>query len=207
MGPGLLRHGQRGAQASCLAITAQISRRKVAHLCMKKISKIFNPVSLDRESLIRFCFQAFLVTTIGAIVVTAFTQGLMQAIGVKNTRLTTEVFEGFNIKDFLGVVIFAPVVETFILGLFIKIVSFFSTCRIIVCGVGAVVAAIFHANTNGAYHFFGPLILFFSFSYSFVLWRVHSYRFAYIAACVPHILNNFLLFLVAFLLESLLLLI
>ena len=207
MRPGLPCHGQRGAQASCLAITAQISRRKVAHLCMKKISKIFNPVSLDRESLIRFCFQAFLVTTIGAIFVTAFTQGLMQAIGVKNTRLTTGVFDGFNIKDFLGMVIFAPVVETLILGLFIQIVSFFSIDRIIICCVSAMVAAIFHANTNGIYHFFGPLILFFSFSYSFILWRVHSYRFAYIAACVPHMLNNLFAYLLDYFLMNLLLLI
>lgn len=174
---------------------------------MEKIINIFNPVNLDRNSLVRSCFQTFLVTTIAAIIVTAFTQGLMQAIGVKNTRLTTGANNGFNIKDFLGVVIFAPVVETLILGLFIKIVSFFSTDKIVICCVSALVAAIFHANTNGVYNFFGPLILFFSFAYSFVSWRVHSYRFAYIAACVPHILNNLLSFLLAFLLASLLLLI
>ena len=164
------------------------------------ISNIFNPLNLNRESLFRFCFQAFCVTTIGAIIVVVFTQGLMLMIGIRDTRLATGMYNGFNVKDFLGVVVFAPVVETFILGIFIKIISFFSNEKIIVCCVTAMVAAILH-GVNGIYTFFGPLILFFSFSYSFILWRAHSYRYAYISACIPHMLNN----LVSFLLMNLLL--
>ncbi|BCO26312.1 hypothetical protein MIZ03_1192 [Rhodoferax lithotrophicus] len=177
-----------GAQETCDQ-RLKFPKRKAANLCKKTISNIFNPPNLDRKSLIRFCFQAFLVTTIGAIIVVAFTHGLMLAIGIKDTRLPTDTYKGFNVKDFLGVVIFAPVVETLILGLFIKIASFFSNEKIIVCCVIAVVAAIFH-GMNGIYTFFGPMILFFSFSYSFILWRTHSYKYAYISACVPHILNN-----------------
>ena len=84
---------------------------------------------------------------------------------------------------------FSPIVETLILGQFIKIISLFLDEKIIICCITAVVAAIFH-GMNGIYTFFGPMILFFSFSYSFILWRAHSYRYAYISACVPHMLNN-----------------
>jgi hypothetical protein len=92
---------------------------------MSKILNIFNPPNLNKESLVRFCFQAFCVTTIGTIVVVAFTQGLMQMIGIRDTRLATGTYNGFNVKDLLGVVVFAPVVETLILALFIKLISFF----------------------------------------------------------------------------------
>lgn len=183
-----------GAQETCYQ-RPKFPMRKATNLCKKNISNIFNPLNLDRKSLIRFCFQAFWVATLGTIVVVAITQGLMQMIGIRDTRLTTDTYNGFNVKDFFGVVVFAPVVETFILGIFIKITSFFSNDKIIICCVTAVVAAIFH-GMNGIYTFFGPLILFFSFSYSFILWRAHSYRYAYISACVPHMLNNLSSFLI-----------
>lgn len=163
-------------------------------LCVKKILDVFNPLNLNRRSLVRFCFQAFLVTTFGAIVVVAITQGVMQMIGIRDARPTTDTYNGFSVIDFLGVVFFAPIVETLILSIFIKIASLFSNDKIVVCCIAAVVAAIFH-GMNGAYVFFGPMILFFSFSYSFILWRAHSYRYAYISACVPHVLNNLFSFL------------
>lgn len=161
---------------------------------MAKFLNIFNPSNLNKESLVRFCFQAFFATTIGAIIVVVFTQGLMSMIGIRDTRLENATGNGFSIKDFFGVVVFAPVAETLILSLFIKIISLFSIKKVTTCCVSAMVFASLH-GINGIYTFFGPLILFFSFSYSFILWRAHSYRYAYISACIPHILNNLSAFL------------
>lgn len=81
--------------------------RNATNLGKKNIFNIFNPPSLDRRSIIRFCYQAFFATTIIAIIVVAITQGLMQMIGIKDTRLVTDTYSGFNVKDFLGVVFFA----------------------------------------------------------------------------------------------------
>ena len=53
----------------------------------------------------------------------------------------------------------------------------------------AVVFAAIHAFIS-IYWFFGPLLLFLLFSYSYLIWRSHSYKYAFIAACVPHMLNN-----------------
>jgi len=161
---------------------------------MVKLFDIFNPHHLNGKSLSFFCFQTFLIITPGTILAIFLVRNFLLMLGVNDAHaipLKSEI----DFNYFIKIVIFAPVIETLILSLLIKLVSMFFANKIIICFISAAVFTSLH-GMNGINTIVGPFILFFSFSHSFILWRKHSYKYAYIAACMPHVLNNLLAFLI-----------
>jgi hypothetical protein len=103
--------------------------------------------------------------------------------------------------DFLGVVVFAPLVETWILSLMLRGLLKISDNHVMLAAVSALVWGILHAMQS-------PIRLipsswsFFIFSCAFLGWRKHSYQKAFVAAVIPHSLLNLSLFLVVLALEK-----
>ena len=88
-----------------------------------------------------------------------------------------------------GSIIFAPFIETYLLAVLITILSSFIPNRIHVVVVSGLMWGAFHA-VFGLLWFFGAAWAFFMFSCAFIAWRQKSFKHAYFAAFVPHVLNN-----------------
>ena len=102
-------------------------------------------------------------------------------------------FDADSLRAFLGVVVFAPLAETALLGiglsLLLKVVR------------SETAAAYIAALGWGLLHFtdpirpFGTAWAFLVFSYAFIAWRKRSAAEGYVAACIPHLLGNLSVFL------------
>ena len=117
------------------------------------------------------------------------------------------VFAGLNLSRFdapptsvsiggvFGTIVFAPVIETFILALLIAFLSLFMSNKLKIAVVCGIAWGFFHA-IFGLLWFFGPAWGFFILSCAFLAWREKSFKQAYIAAFIPHVLNNAIMVLV-----------
>lgn len=159
---------------------------------MKKLFNIFHPQELNWKSLSVFCLQTSLITSLGAMGIVLLARIFALMLGVNDVHTVPEKSE-VDCKYFIIMVFLAPIVETIVLSLLIKLAAMVFARKVTICFISAVFFSTLH-GMDEINHILGPFILFFVFSYSFVLWRTHSYRYAYISACVPHMLNNAFVF-------------
>lgn len=97
--------------------------------------------------------------------------------------------DSLSIADAFGSIIFAPIVETYLLAVLITIISSFISNKIHIAVISALLWGSFHA-IFGLLWFFGPAWAFFMLTCAFIAWRQKSFKHAYFAAFVPHVLNN-----------------
>ncbi|WP_374762175.1 CPBP family glutamic-type intramembrane protease [Massilia scottii] len=90
---------------------------------------------------------------------------------------------------FFGTIIFAPVLESLLLGLTIKGLSRYVNRPCLIAGTCALIFGALHGLFALSW-FFGTVCSFFAFSYAYLYWSGRSLRQAYVAACVPHMLIN-----------------
>ena len=119
---------------------------------------------------------------------------LVARVGKLDTseRVST-AFDPDSLRAFLGVVVFAPLAETALLGiglsLLLKVVR------------SETAAAYIAALGWGLLHFTDPIRpigtawKFLVFSYAFIAWRKRSAAEGYVAACIPHLFGNLSVFL------------
>lgn len=91
--------------------------------------------------------------------------------------------------DLFGYIIIAPMLETFILGFFIRLLLRIKLTHLWVCIVSAIGWSALHALIDPV-NFFGTVWSFFIFSHCYLTWLDCSKRQAYYAALVPHMLLN-----------------
>ncbi|NKI68296.1 hypothetical protein GN109_02585 [Collimonas pratensis] len=91
-----------------------------------------------------------------------------------------------------GSIVFAPIAETFILAYMLTVLSSSSLRRIWVVVMAAICWGCFHA-ISGRLWFFGTVWSFFVFSCAYLVWRQVSFRKAFLAAALPHVLINSLM--------------
>jgi membrane protease YdiL (CAAX protease family) len=132
--------------------------------------------------------MTFIWATPSAALISGVTGYTMDAMGVYNKLWHRHLNGSFGV-DYLNMIIVAPIAETLILSVFLYFASKFTAHRLSMAAVSGLVFGALH-GINGIYWFFGPTWLFFIFSYSYLTWRTHSYGYAFLAACVPHMLNN-----------------
>ena len=94
-----------------------------------------------------------------------------------------------SIGGAIGGIAFAPIVETYMLAVLITILSSFMSNNIYIAIVSGVLWGLLHA-AFGLLWFFGPAWAFFIFTCAFIAWRQKSFKHAYFAAFVPHVLMN-----------------
>jgi hypothetical protein len=91
--------------------------------------------------------------------------------------------------DAFGAIVFSPVIETFLLALLIAILSSFITSKLRVAIISGVLWGLGHAMF-GLLWFFVPAWMFFLLSCSYIAWHEKGFRYAYLVALVPHVINN-----------------
>lgn len=112
--------------------------------------------------------------------------GRLPVSGRPNLELT--------VVEFVGLSLFAPVVETLLLAITLKLVLKITSRPGVASTIAAVVWGLLHGAVSAVW-FFGTVWSFFVFAWSFQEWRKVSFRHAFVAAAVPHSLINASVFL------------
>ena len=145
-------------------------------------------LSIPSPPLWRFCLLAFPLALIPSIALVVTVRTLLGAIDVNTVALLPRRIP-ITPWTVFAIVIFSPVTETFFLAGGLYILSRFIPRKPLVAFASAVAWGGFHA-LFGFLWFFGTVWSFFVFSCAFLAWRQLSFRHAYVAAAVPHLLIN-----------------
>jgi membrane protease YdiL (CAAX protease family) len=113
---------------------------------------------------------------------------LLRGVGVNTSELNAPNIEP-TLVEFIGTVVFAPLVETLLLAGLIRALSSLTANTPLIAVVSALLWGALHA-TRGPLWFFGTAWSFFVFSCVFLAWRRVSFKRAYTVALVPHVLIN-----------------
>jgi membrane protease YdiL (CAAX protease family) len=101
-----------------------------------------------------------------------------------------------SFSSLFGTIVFAPVVETLMLGGIIYFLRKFFLNRILICFISGIIFGALHGSV-GILWFFGTFWSFIVFSYAFLFWTEDDNLKALLAACIPHmLLNSFACFIV-----------
>ena len=142
-----------------------------------------------KRPLWRYCLIAFPLALLPSLAILSSIVLTSRAIGVDISRLMRPAISA-TWSDFFGSVVFAPIVETLVLALLLRILSALTPRKILVVSASALLWGCLHASL-GVLAFFGTAWSFFVFSFTFLVWRKKSFLDAFIAAAAPHALVNF----------------
>lgn len=156
---------------------------------MINLSVFFKPAVQNKQTLAIFCLMVFLVATPSAMLIVGFTNHLLSSLGFYDARWALRSNMQVSGFDIFGTVLLAPILETLMLSWLINTTSKFISKKFLIALAAGIVFATLHGFIS-IFWFFGPLWLFFLMSYAYMIWRSHSYGYAFIAACIPHMLNN-----------------
>jgi hypothetical protein len=156
---------------------------------MTNLSDFLKPSVQNKQTLAIFCVVVFLVATPSAMLIVGLTNHLLSSLGLYDARWASRSNMQVSGFDIFGTVLLAPILETLMLSWLINATSKFISKKFLIALTAAIVFATLHGFTS-IFWFFGPLWLFFVMSYAYMIWRSHSYGYAFTAACVPHMLNN-----------------
>ena len=139
-----------------------------------------------------YCLLAYLLALLPGVLVSQILYATVSATKLHTYEWGTSEFDPDRLRSFLGVVVFAPLAETALLGLGLVLLR-----KVIPSKTAAVYIS---ALCWGLLHFTNPIRQigsmwsFLVFSYAFVSWQSRSLSEAYIAALVPHLLGNLTVF-------------
>ena len=150
----------------------------------KLVARLLSP----NISLWRYSLEAWPIALIPSVLLLVLAAGLFALAGVSFESVAPPARE-VSVSSFLGVVIFAPIVETLILIGGIKVLGSISSCPVVVAMMSALVWGLLHGSF-GALWFFGSVWSFFVLSCAYLAWRDQSFIAGFIAASVPHVLVN-----------------
>ena len=105
-----------------------------------------------------------------------------------------------SVLDFVGMVIFAPVVETFLLSGLLAFLSMLNKSILVMATISACIWGVLHGLIAPVL-FVGSAFPFFVFSCAYLTWRPRSYWHGFAAAALPHAMQNLLAFLMVWLAE------
>lgn len=94
--------------------------------------------------------------------------------------------------DFFGIIILAPVVETYLLILLVLFLSKLIENKIIISIISAIIWGSLH-GLSGITKIFGTTWTFFVLTLIYINWRSRSFKKAYFMTLVPHVLLNLIL--------------
>lgn len=139
-------------------------------------------------SLTTYCVIAGAAAFTGAVVMVGAVYLVSKALGLDfMLRDPGPTYRG--LVDMFGILVFAPVVETFVLAGFLKLLLSWDLSPVRACVISAVGWGLMH-GVNTPMAVFGPTWGFLLFGAGYLLWRPVSFRHAFAAAAVPHALNN-----------------
>ncbi|MEQ1516733.1 MAG: CPBP family glutamic-type intramembrane protease [Usitatibacteraceae bacterium] len=92
-------------------------------------------------------------------------------------------------QESIGTIIFAPVVETFLLAGLVNILSRVTKRPVQIAALSALLWGSFHA-LFGLLWFFGTVWSFFVFTVAYIVWKKVTFSHGLVAASLPHALVN-----------------
>ncbi len=95
----------------------------------------------------------------------------------------------FTAADTFGYIVFAPVVETYMIVCLVWVLAKLNLSHIAICVSSALVWAGLHGLLNPLSSI-GTIFSFFIFTHSYLVWKKHSFKRAYLAAALPHVMVN-----------------
>lgn len=148
------------------------------------LSFLLNP----RIPLWRYSLTLFPIAFIPSILLLLLAIGLFTALGVDIESLKGPEHPA-SLVMFFAYVVFAPLVETWLLGLMLGLLTQATQGPAKAAAIASLLWGIAHGLT-GWLRFFGSTWSFFIFACAFLAWRERSYRQAFAAAAIPHALIN-----------------
>ena len=136
----------------------------------------------------RYSLQVLALSTIPAVVIVTAVRFGMTYSGVNIARIYPPP-TSTSIAGAFSAIIFAPFIETYLLAFLITILSSFISNKVHIAIISGIVWGLGHA-AFGLLWFFGPAWIFFILTCAYIAWREKSFKHAYFAAFVPHVLNN-----------------
>lgn len=141
-----------------------------------------------RVPLWRYCLTAFVAAVVPSMILAGGVQALLAAVGADVDGMGAPDRQ-VTVGEFLGMVVFAPIVETVVQGLLLHILKALSERTLFVATASALLWGAAHAAV-GPLWFFGTVWSFFVLSCAYLAWLPRSAGSAFVAAAVPHGLIN-----------------
>ncbi len=152
-----------------------------------------------RQSLRKFLFEpssplwkyvllAFPLALAGSCALFAAALTLLHIAGI-NAQALMPPDQAATASEVFGAVVFAPIVETFLLAGAVKLLSVCTTRAAYIATWSAIGWGLLH-SLFGALWFFGTAWSFFVFTCAYLAWRKVSFGHAFAAAAFPHALIN-----------------
>lgn len=141
-----------------------------------------------RRGLVAYALLAGLVSLAGSMVLAGTADLIARAAGIAQpTAGMPEWTVGW--VHLAALVAFAPIVETLLLSALLWALSRVIASPVRIAAVSALVWGGLHGSVAPMW-FFGTVWAFFVFSYAYLAWRPRSYGHAFVAAALPHALQN-----------------
>ena len=163
--------------------------------------KLFHDALLSPpdDRLLSRSFLNFILSVSVSLTLVAAIFGAGKWLGYFDAPPETSSFE-ISALDFFGIVVFAPVAETFLLSGLLVLLSKLKKPIPVIAVISALIWGGFHA-LHASFWFFGTVFPFFVFSYAYLTWRPRSYWHGFAAAALPHAMQNLFVFLLVWLVE------
>lgn len=160
---------------------------------MQRLAKIYGLLLSNNTTVPKYISYALLVELLPAIILVAVVFGCIELFDLKYTTPTNY---DLSWGTFWKIVVFSPIVETYLLILTLHILRRFKTQGIKL----AIFAGLFWGVLHGLQswpRFFGPAWSFFIYATAYETWRLTSFKKAFSAAATTHALHNSILMLSA----------
>lgn len=144
-------------------------------------------LKIQNLELYRYALVASIISFLGALSLVLITQ-LVWLLVDAETPDNRDIQLTFS--DIMGYVIIAPLVETLIIALIVKLNKPMRFSIVAFCFIPAILSAILHALI-APISLLGIMFSFYIFSYSYMSWQKTGNKHkAYWASCLPHMLHN-----------------
>ncbi|MGQ3054784.1 MAG: hypothetical protein ACT6S0_23600 [Roseateles sp.] len=144
-------------------------------------------------SLTLHCLLAWPAALLPSAAFIGVAYGLGLALGIDMAFFEAPEREG-TFKEFFGMVVFAPLVETLLLAGLLALLSRMSRRPVFVAAASSVLWGCLHGSF-GLLWLVGTFWSFYIFSCSYLAWRAQAWWKAYVAAALPHAVLNLTAFL------------
>jgi hypothetical protein len=151
---------------------------------MTPIARLLTP----KVPLWRYSLEAWPYALIPSITLAAIAAAVVSVVGIP-IESVVPTRDDLSLRSAFGAVVLAPVIETCLLALGLRLLSKFVDRPIFAATISAVMWGLLH-GLFGTLWFFGTAWSFFVFSCGFIAWRSQSFKAGFIAAAVPHALVN-----------------
>jgi hypothetical protein len=136
----------------------------------------------------RYCLLAFPLSVIPAMALLGIVYGGFALAGI-DTSGWQPPNKHATLGQAFGSILFAPIIETLLLALGLKVLSAMTSRTALIVTASALAWGCLHA-AQGFMWLFGPSWSFFVFSCAYLVWRKKSLGQAFLAAAIPHALQN-----------------